>query len=219
MPTMTLESRVEFSNIPGYQKIIDDNTNKISIMKGVINNLEILKVEIDPYVTQNGYNPNDPDPTMKEYIATFGQLTKNMVSGDDIAIVDDLTKEIDGKTTYTKDTLVGTPTTTGCEYELANNVSAADLDKYVRREPYPLSLPAGHTPYNNLNGFLYYSDYYNNHAGFGLCNAIQNSGQYGPASGQEITIGKHTDIGGLGLNGNNNCGVISRRLEKLFGVY
>jgi hypothetical protein len=191
MPGVTAESRSLFENIPGYQKIIENNNNEIVFRKSIITRLGNLKQNIDDLnaqlgsgaITQNQYDSNFT-PT-SSIVAEFARLSQYFVDGDDIANVDNLYKESISKKDYIHDDLLTGPY--GCETELGKlwQNDRVAYQTYVRREPYPYPIDHLYGPVNSTTGgpysipwsqgvvnsmdpnegFLHFSYYYNNHGG------------------------------------------------------
>jgi len=239
MPTVTPEARTEWGNLLGYEEILADNQEEISVMTNVVKNLTTLKNEVD--TTINDFNSGNIsqatfESNMKIHGAEFARLTNQMITGDDIATMDDFTKQLADKTAYVKDYLVGTPTTTGCEHELMQ-LPANTRDKYARRQAYPLPIDHAYSSPPQL-GFLYYSDYFSQWGGTaGSCSSDPNyiglsiTVPSSDATSKTLVVdiqhaGGSINPSGLsslfsgGWSSNpNNCGVINRSLEKLIGVY
>lgn len=113
----------EFRKAKGYNIIIAENNDKIVLINGIIKRLGILKDEID--LLNSEYN-KIPNPTqsdidryeekMKPFFSEFSRLSQNMVTGDDIAEVDNLSKEARDEIRYVySDLLTGEY---GCEKDL-----------------------------------------------------------------------------------------------------
>jgi len=248
MPIVTYEARTEFNKIKGYEQIAEDNFEEISLKKSVVTRLVQIKAGIEAL----GSNPSDDE--LKPWILFFGRLTKEMVTGDDIAKADNLLKEMKTQSDYVWNSLLKGPG--GCEKEMENlyatNPNA--YSKFYRRQPYRYPIdylygdeagktsttvanPTIHTPWNeNLintwnpnEGFMYGSVYYNNWSGpwngpsYGCPNEFINETELSLPSG-EPQNGNIPDLGGLepegkGPYGKNKCGVITRKFEKMFGIY
>ncbi|HXK35419.1 MAG TPA: hypothetical protein VJ103_02905 [Candidatus Paceibacterota bacterium] len=238
MPTVTPEARTALAEIIGYDQMMNKNLERISITTNVINNLTDLKEKLDLLVPK--YNPADPAVVQqfKDFGALFARLTNNMASGDDIAEVDDLLKQIKDKRDYVKDTLVGS-----CESEIAK-LSAdnpAVYKTYVGRRPYPIGQidhPYADPPGRDL-GFLYYNTF---HSSWGPSSGVTTGKCTPPLSGLpavhttfDNTLRLDIDHSGTdcsaslwkkdfcplpsGAPGPNNCGSVSRRFEGLMGMY
>ncbi|MEK7588534.1 MAG: hypothetical protein AAB438_01815 [Patescibacteria group bacterium] len=185
MPLVTSESRAEFAKIDGYEQLAEDNFEEITFKKSVIIRLAQIKDAIDAL---GGINASDDE--LKSWIAFFGRLTKDMVTGDDIAEADSLLKELISKEEYIYNDLLKGPG--GCEEEMLRifDNDRPAYSKYYRRQPYALPIyylygekpnsttwgpanPYIHTPWNEYDikhwdrseGFLYGMVYYNRWAG------------------------------------------------------
>ena len=162
MPTVTAEARSEYEKIPGYQQMIINNGTTATAVKTVIQQLKNLKEKIDTLneqlklgtilgvdgtiaKDQQGEYNNDLIPIKN----SFARLSASLYSGDDIASVDSLNKQIADETAYVHDDLLMGPY--GCEKSLeklwiaqnklghganSNNI----YDVYVRRQPYPFPI-------------------------------------------------------------------------------
>ena len=221
MPTVTPEAKTEFESIPGYQNIIKQNEERISIMQSIIKNLELLKTDINNHIASfnNGTITYNAFVTgLNNFGATFARLTNQMVSGDDITIADDFKKQIQDRTVYIKDVLVGTPITVGCERELTQ-LNQGTYGQYLHRQTYPpiFGRPSGATNYSPSfnDGFLDKFNYLS--AWNGNPDTVNCSGAI-----DRITVPADS-AGGLKLdftyNSKNSCDVVSRRFEKMIGIY
>ena len=155
---------------------------------------------------------------LNNFGATFARLTNQMVSGDDITIADDFKKQIQDRTVYIKDVLVGTPITVGCERELTQ-LNQGTYGQYLHRQTYPpiFGRPSGATNYSPSfnDGFLDKFNYLS--AWNGNPDTVNCSGAI-----DRITVPADS-AGGLKLdftyNSKNSCDVVSRRFEKMIGIY
>ncbi|MES2416349.1 MAG: hypothetical protein V4504_01480 [Patescibacteria group bacterium] len=131
MPDVTKEAKTEFEKTPGYVQMLENNTNNISSLKSVIVRLSQIKTEVDKLNLQlinhtitnsTGAivplaNQNDQyEENLKPWISAFGRLTSEMVTGNDIAKVDNTTKQIKDKEVYIYNNLLKGPT--GCEQDV-----------------------------------------------------------------------------------------------------
>ncbi len=123
LPSVANESAREFNKTTGYFEIIIDNQDKILLMEGVSKRLGKLKENIDELNKQYGVTKDKPtssDPAyedaLKPYISEFALLSKNLITGDDVAEVDSLMKEAREEIKYVyEDLLTGEY---GCEKDL-----------------------------------------------------------------------------------------------------
>jgi len=140
LPTSAKEAAVKFSFIPGYKEMISDNTEKISILNGVIKRLTDLKEKIDANNAQYYYNTPEWVPAnediyeaeIKTLANEFSRLASDMVSGDDIAFVDNSLKQEKEEIKYIYEDLLTGPY--GCEKDL-------ELDKQPLLTVDPLMYP------------------------------------------------------------------------------
>ncbi|MFN4181283.1 MAG: hypothetical protein ACK4FA_01115 [Candidatus Paceibacteria bacterium] len=293
MPLVTNEARAEFDKIDAYRGIIDDNEDKIGIMKSVIQRLARIKELVEDLGPQ-------PDPAdvanfdayeeaLKPYLAEFGRLAGEMVTGDDVSQAHKMLEEIEDKEKYVYDDLLTGPG--GCEAEMTQifQEEPETYSKFYRRQPYGEPIPylygtnsnvkekslATKNPatnksyydpttrtawdektvknWNPNDGFLYGSVYWNfwarpydgGEAYSGdsktpnppdlakIKQALANSCPefidvvHFSYPGGNVGGGRPADIGGLepagggdGIDyGPNNCGVLTRKLEKMMGIY
>lgn len=146
MPGVTKEAATEFNKIPGYQQIIDNNNNEIILKKSIIDRLGALKQKIDalnthlasgqitPEQYDSNFTPTSPN------ITEFSRLSRDMVSGSDIANVDNLSQQATGEKDYVYKDLLKGPF--GCEQDLSNG-DAVHLPWQIfntERMPYPFPL-------------------------------------------------------------------------------
>ena len=146
MPTVTKEAAAKFLETPGYNKIFSDNENKITSMQGIIKRLTEIKKEVDILNDQlakqtitdaNGAiapaddvldslgniltmgQKNQYEENLKQWSDAFGRLSQSMVTADDIASADSLTKQVIAEKDYVYKNLLKGPN--GCEKD---NVSS-----------------------------------------------------------------------------------------------
>ncbi|MDQ3075743.1 MAG: hypothetical protein M3Q34_01295 [bacterium] len=160
MPLVTNEIRNEYEKISAYQNMAEDNYDTIQTKKSVISRLSVIKDQIEalgpapelPNINDYANDPvgyqealDDYDVALNEYelelkdpIAEFSRLSNDMVTGDDIAEVDNVLKELIDKRNYVWDDLLTGPG--GCEKHLEEFHANSPLEysKFVRRQPYSL---------------------------------------------------------------------------------
>ncbi len=158
MPQVTSEARAEYDEITSYQQMVNSNLEVIPLRKGIVTRLAQIKEAVESLNLQyggglvmvggsNGNDPNippdetDPDYSayeneLKDWIAYFGRLTRDMVTGNDIAEVDNVLKDIIDKDDYIYKNLLLGPG--GCEKELEDLYKAdpKKYSKFIRRQPY-----------------------------------------------------------------------------------
>ncbi|MBS3904984.1 MAG: hypothetical protein KGZ39_06630 [Simkania sp.] len=144
MPVVTNEARNEFDRIDAYKGIIEDNDDRIGLMLAVIQRLGRIKETIEDL----GPQPDPTDPAFEDYendlkpfIAEFGRLTGEMVTGDDVAKMHKMLQEIEDKETYIHDDLLTGPG--GCEEEMTKLFieDRPTYSKFYRRQPYGEPIP------------------------------------------------------------------------------
>jgi hypothetical protein len=159
MPAVTTEARVEFEKIAGYEQIIADNVKKIAFLKGITTRLTNLKQDIDGLSDEE---KSALDSSSNE-ITEFGELSSYLVSGDDIANIDRLSKEALHEKDYVKNYLLEGDS--GCEKEMFNlwKTDPSTYSTYARRQvyPYPIDHLYAWFGLENPNGGGPYSVSYN----------------------------------------------------------
>jgi hypothetical protein len=124
LPTVAPEAAIKYRQIPGYKQIQEQNREKIVELNGIVKRLSDLKVKID---TLNATLPTSPSPEqmntyetyLKPLMGEFSRLTSGMVSGDDIAYIDNSTKQARDEVRYVFTDLLKGPY--GCEQDLQFN--------------------------------------------------------------------------------------------------
>lgn len=148
MPEVTAEARAQFDDIRGYEQMVQSNLDEIPLRRGITTRLAQIKEAIDNLNSQYGGGPGvAPDPessaytnALKDWIYYFGRISRELVTGNDIARVDDILKEIKKTDDYVYDVLLKGPG--GCETELESLYQSDPLtySKFIRRQPYPLPI-------------------------------------------------------------------------------
>lgn len=119
LPAVASEAAIKFRYIPGYRDIYTQNEEKIVALDGVIKRLSTLKDSIANLNATLGQNPDAYETKLKDYINEFSRLAPEMVSGDDIAYVDNSLQQLRDEIVYIyKDLIKGQ---FGCEQDLKNN--------------------------------------------------------------------------------------------------
>lgn len=145
MPTATKEAKQKYNEALGYNQMQKNNEEKIVKMQSVITRLTEIKKQIDklnqelkdsqiknadgdiaPPEDTTDSNGNTVlgqqsqyEENLKPWIASFGRISADMVTGDSIAVIDNTTKQIvDEKDYIYKDLLKGF---NGCEKDLELN--------------------------------------------------------------------------------------------------
>lgn len=148
MPQVTAEARGVYDEIVGYEQMVATNLEVIPLRRGIVTRLAQIKEAVEALNIQYGNGPTEPptDDTTQEYAqyeaalkdwkAYFGRLTRDMVTGDNIAEVDNVLKEIIDKDDYIYKNLLLGPG--GCEKEMEDLYKADPIkySKYIRRQPY-----------------------------------------------------------------------------------
>lgn len=149
MPSITKEANSEFKKTNAYTELMRNNSEKIQKMTGVVKQLTTLKTNIDnlnnllalPTTDPNHIDQNTYDEEMKKYITSFGRMSSNMVTGDNIAEADTLLKQIKDKEVYIYNELLKGDN--GCEEQIqVTNPNRPNLPwGFVQYKRYPYPLP------------------------------------------------------------------------------
>lgn len=126
LPPVARDAKVEFNRALGYEQTIKDNDDKVILLNGIIKRLTTIKNGIQELNNQypggsTGISANQDayELALENFKGEFSRLTSNMVTGDDIAAVDNLAKQARGEIKYVyNDLLTGDY---GCEQDLRNN--------------------------------------------------------------------------------------------------
>ena len=167
MPPVTLEARSEWEKISGYLQMIKDSAQKLVTMSSTINRLKAVKIAVDnlnndlangTVKDDNGDIASDQQAqyeiNLAPYKNSFAGLSADLVSGDDIAGVNDLINQAVAEQSYVKDNLLEEPGD-GCEPYLEHLWNSGPTGqtiytKYVGREYYPLQIDHYYPPINWL---------------------------------------------------------------------
>ena len=124
LPDVHKEAAREFYKVNGYFQIISENQNTVALMNGIVKKLGELKERIDSLNKEYGVTKQSPVPAneaeyeekLKPLLSEFALLSKNLVTGDDVASADGLIKEAKEEIKYVyEDLLTGEY---GCEKDL-----------------------------------------------------------------------------------------------------
>lgn len=199
MNTLGRESAGKFSRLAGYQRMIEKNKDQIATITTVIEKLEELKANLEA-----------SSPDYAALTEQFAQLTKSFFSGDDIALADNLAKQIESEVDYLKFSVAN------CEKELA----AVD-SRYLSRPRYPLAV--NHL-YPISDGFLQNGEFIGFNAGYHPGQSGYAPSCSNPLESQHIDIDQMDDQGGIDhsdslfdVYGGNRCSV--NQLEKNLSIY
>ncbi len=139
-PSVYIEAANEYDKVIGYSQMIKDNKATVASVTSFITQLNRIKDEVDALngrlasgqiADQATYNTE-----LKTYINAFGRLSVNLASGDDIANVDNLTKQIIDEKNYVYSDLLKGPL--GCEKDLELNRQNLPMQIYDQQSPaYP----------------------------------------------------------------------------------
>ena len=124
LPTVAPEAAIKYSQIPGYKQIQEQNRNKIVELNATVKRLSDLKVKIDTLNATLGTSPTSAqldtyEAYLKPLINEFARMSEGMVSGDDIAYIDNSLKQARDEVRYIFTDLIKGPY--GCEQDLQFN--------------------------------------------------------------------------------------------------
>ena len=130
LPPVAKDAAKEFRKAVAYNQTINDNNDKIVLLNGIIKRLTAIKngiQELNDQYPGAATNTATPDVQIayeaaldeSSFKSEFARLTSNMVTGDDIAVIDNLAKQAKDEITYVYDDLLTGPY--GCEQDLRTN--------------------------------------------------------------------------------------------------
>ena len=127
LPTVAKEAADKFYEIPGYKKMLKDNDGVIAFQTSVIKKLQTIKDAVDKLNCQldvtsictQHISQDEYEGKLTQWKNAFARLSSSLVSGNDIAQVDDFTNQVIAETEYVKDDLLNGPA--GCWAELKDN--------------------------------------------------------------------------------------------------
>lgn len=156
LPPVAKDAAKEFRKAVAYNQTIADNNDKIVLLNGIVTRLSNIKDGIDALGPVP--DPTDPDyasyeEALEPFKSEFARLAQNMVTGDDIASVDSLTKNAKEEVVYVYDDLLTGEY--GCEQDLRNNYRTTPgnpnrtwILRSTKRATYPVEV---WYDYNNFN--------------------------------------------------------------------
>jgi len=170
MPLVTDEAATKYQEISGYSEMLNSNNKKIDAMNGITTRLETIKISVDQLKSnlQSGQiDQNTYDSKLSPLLSSFANISVNMVSGDDVANADNMTKQIIDEKNYIYNDLLKGPN--GCEQDLlcANGGDACHLPWIIsdtKRMTYPAPILYDYNGFSQ-NGVLpdpFNSGYTNN---------------------------------------------------------
>lgn len=127
LPSVTTEAYNQYYKAKNYQLVMADNREKIIKQTGIVKRLEEIKNRLDALrkklkansfilTGDNTTQQEQYEAELKPYIDSFARLSSDLVSGDDIAQVDNLAKQVLDEQDYVYNDLLKGPN--GCEKEL-----------------------------------------------------------------------------------------------------
>jgi len=169
LPTSAGEAAIKFGKIKGYLQMYKNNEDRIVSMQSIINRLVGIKKEIDSLNCQldpipdsqaclsAGYTSStlpmimsqeEYETALQPWITSFGRLSAEMVSGDDIAVVDNTNKQIQDEKDYVYRNLLKGPA--GCEKDLELDRQGLAWQIYdTKRMEYPGPILYDYNDYTN----------------------------------------------------------------------
>lgn len=132
LPPVYKDAAREFRKTQGYNEIIKDDNEKIVLLNGVIKRLGYIKDGIDK-LNANKKNITEAvyEQELKQYLNEFSSVSQNMVTGDDVALEYNITKQAKEEIKYVYEELLAGPF--GCEQWLKTEEH--------RQHPYFKTLP------------------------------------------------------------------------------
>ena len=157
MPTVTTEAIQKYLEVKGYNQMFTNNEARITSMQSIIKRLGEIKNEIDKLnqsLSIGSITQTDYETALGPWISAFGRISQEMVTGDDIAVVDNTIKQIVDEKDYIYNNLLKGPN--GCEkdLELAKGVDGPGLPWQVyatKRMEYPGQILYDYNNWNNTN--------------------------------------------------------------------
>ncbi|HPS21493.1 MAG TPA: hypothetical protein PLO44_01650 [Candidatus Paceibacterota bacterium] len=114
MPSVTAEAENEFNKNAGYEQMIEDNNGAIAFQEGIIKRLQTIKDGVANLNENSATYEND----LVAWKNSFARISTSLVSGGDIAHIDDLTNQAKDELKYVYEDLLQGPA--GCEKELSS---------------------------------------------------------------------------------------------------
>ncbi|MCK9371451.1 hypothetical protein M0R04_16165 [Candidatus Dojkabacteria bacterium] len=156
LPSVAREAQNIYDELDGYEAMLKNNEGAIMDQTSIIKKLEEVKIGIDnlnetfadPSVNMN---EDDYEIELKVWIDLFARISTNLISGDDIAQVDNTNKEIKDETEYVLKNLIQGPG--GCEQSMIT-FGGANLphwtDYFSIRPKYPKPILYEMSPENTV---------------------------------------------------------------------
>lgn len=135
LPDIAPDAAVEFRKIPVYNQMIENNEDKAAVLNGIILRLNKVKEGVDELnkgLADGTINQAYYEEKLIPLINEFARLSSNMVTGDDIASVDHVSKSAMDEIKYVYDDLLTGPL--GCEQELEKETVPAYLSSQYMTE-------------------------------------------------------------------------------------
>lgn len=124
LPPIYKEAYKEFRKTLGYREIIKTDEDNVVIFDGIIKRLSHIKDDIDTLnerLLENKISSAEYEAKLKPYFNEFSSVSKNMITGDEIAEVDNITKQAKEEVKYVYEELLTGQY--GCEKYLENDNS------------------------------------------------------------------------------------------------
>jgi len=147
LPPIAKEAETEFRKIASYGQITEENEFHIASLNGVIKRLADLKERLDALNVQYAIlpgtleGPDEYEALLNPMITEFARLSEDMVTGDDIAYLDNSLKQEREQIRYVYDDLLTGPY--GCEQYLQNTPLPGDKTRLLlqtERAEYPFKI-------------------------------------------------------------------------------
>ncbi|MES2023447.1 MAG: hypothetical protein V4439_02075 [Patescibacteria group bacterium] len=116
MPSYAQQGAAEYRKMSGYLEMKKENDASITAKQGIVDMLVKLKSQMEDLLAQTKLDPSDTnyiDPEGQDYkdklqviITTFANLASNLASGDDIANVNNLIKQMKDSEQYVAGSLL-----------------------------------------------------------------------------------------------------------------
>jgi len=139
LPPVTPLAYAEFRKIPGYEKRIEENNYAVSVFNNTITRLADLKDKLDTLRPADASVSYPNYSTYLPHINEFSRLSSNMVTGNEIAKVDNQTQEYIAQLKYIWDVLLKGDN--GCEKQIADGkMGLVGPLKTTKRATYPFKI-------------------------------------------------------------------------------
>ena len=243
LPSVAKENETLFNKIPGYYKTYNNNKKTMDMINGTIarfieikKQVDTLNCQLDPscdvralpsgsntHIDQDAY-----DKALLPWKLAFARLSTSLYSGNDIAAVDTMTKQMVDERDYVFKNLIST-SPTSCEQEMKTLynkkpqqwLSGGDL---LDRPDYPMphlyDYPnhAG-TADDPVKGFLWFGAYVGGHGNktpaVNMCKAYEVYGESSQGDCENFIGPTFISISGVESDHTNGSGLIGSSIKEL----